>query len=149
MWRLKGGTEAYAYFLRRYTTTNLTPDQIHQIGLDEVARIEKEMDTIFRKLGRTEGSINDRSQKLKQDLAYPRTEAGRAAIMADADSILRDAEKRAALLFDKTPKARVVVRSPSRAFVGQRHRFVRIPPLLHRHHSPDGYKINHGESSDS
>jgi uncharacterized protein (DUF885 family) len=109
LWRLKGGTEAYAYFLRRYTTTNLTPDQIHQIGLDEVARIEKEMDTIFRKLGRTEGSINDRSQKLKQDLAYPRTEAGRAAIMADADSILRDAEKRAALLFDKTPKARVVV----------------------------------------
>ena len=109
LWRLKGGAEAYAYFLRRYTTTNLTPDQIHQIGLNEVARIEKEMDAIFRKLGRTEGSINERSEKLKQDLAYPRTEAGRAAIMTDADSILRDAEKRAAVLFDKTPKARVVV----------------------------------------
>ncbi len=109
LWRLKGGADAYAYFLRRYTTTNLTPDQIHQIGLNEVARIEKEMDTIFRKLGRSEGSINERSEKLKQDLAYPRTEVGRAAIMTDADSILRDAEKRAAVLFDKTPKARVVV----------------------------------------
>ena len=109
LWRLKGGADAYAYFLRRYTTTNLTPEQIHQIGLDEVARIEKEMDTIFRRLGRTEGSVNERSEKLKQDLGYPRTEAGRMALMADADSILRDAEKRSAALFDKTPKSRVVV----------------------------------------
>ena len=109
LWRLKGGADAYAYFLRRYTTTNLTPDQIHRIGLNEVARLEKEMDTIFRRLGRTEGSINERSEKLKQDLAYPRTEAGRASIMTDAESILRDAETRSAALFDKTPKARVVV----------------------------------------
>ena len=109
LWRLKGGASAYPYFLRRYTTTNLTPEQIHQVGLNEVARIEKEMDTIFRRLGRTEGSINQRSEKLKQDMAYPLTEEGRATIMADADGILRDAEKRAAVLFDKTPKSRVVV----------------------------------------
>jgi len=109
LWRLKGGAEAYAYFLRRYTTTNLTADQIHEIGMQEVARIEKEMDMIFRRMGRTEGTINQRSEKLKQDLAYPRTEAARAVIMADADGILRDAEKRAALLFDKTPKSPVVV----------------------------------------
>jgi len=109
LWRLKGGGDAYAYFLHRYTTTNLTPEQIHQIGLNEVARLEKEMDAIFRRLGRTEGSINERSEKLKQDLAYPRTEEGRMAIMAEADSILRDAEKRAAVLFDKTPKSRVLV----------------------------------------
>lgn len=109
LWRLKGGANAYAYFLRRYTTTNLTPEQIHQIGLNQVARIEKEMDTIFRRLGRTEGTINQRSEKLKQDMAYPLTEQGRATIMADADGILRDAEKRAAVLFDKTPKSRVVV----------------------------------------
>jgi uncharacterized protein (DUF885 family) len=109
LWRLQGGADAYKYFLHRFTTTNLTPDEIHQIGLNEVARIEKEMDTIFRRLGRTEGSINQRSEKLKQDLAYPRTEDGRKLIMADADGILRDAEKRAAVLFDKTPRARVVV----------------------------------------
>ena len=109
LWRLKGGADAYAYFLRRYTTTNLTPDQIHEIGLREVDRIEKEMDAIFRRLGRTEGSVNQRAEKLKQDLAYPKTEESRSTIMADADGILRDAEKRAAALFDKTPKSRVVV----------------------------------------
>ena len=67
-WRFKGGADAYAYFLRRYTTTNLTADQIHEIGLDEVARIEKQMDTILRSLGRTEGSVKDRIEKLKEDL---------------------------------------------------------------------------------
>ena len=110
LWRLKGGADAYAYFLRRYTTTNLTPEQIHEVGLREVDRIEKEMDAIFRRLGRTEGSVNERAEKLKQDLAYPKTEEGRTAMMADADGILRDAEKRSAALFDKTPKSPVVVK---------------------------------------
>ena len=51
LWRLKGGAEAYAYFLHRYTTTHLTADQIHEIGLREVARIEKEMDGISAPAG--------------------------------------------------------------------------------------------------
>ena len=108
LWRLKGGPEAYAYFLRRYTTTDLTADQIHEIGLKEVARIEGEMDAILRKLGRTQGSVNERVEKLKQDLGYPQTEAGRDLIMKDVEGILRDAEKRSAALFDKTPKSPVV-----------------------------------------
>ncbi len=44
---------AYAYFLRAFTSTTLTADEIHQIGLREVARLEREMDAIFRKLGRS------------------------------------------------------------------------------------------------
>src|SRR5215471_8521137 len=39
LWRFPKGAEAYAFFLRRYTTTNMTADEIHQKGLDEVARI--------------------------------------------------------------------------------------------------------------
>jgi uncharacterized protein (DUF885 family) len=108
LWRLKGGREAYAYFLRRFTTTNLTADEIHNIGLQEVERIEKEMDVLLRRLGRTEGSVKDRVEKLKQDLGYPKTEEGRRIIMADVEGILRDAEKRSALLFDHTPKSPVV-----------------------------------------
>jgi uncharacterized protein (DUF885 family) len=108
LWRLKGGPAAYAYFLRRYTTTNLTPDQIHQIGLAEVARIEKEMDDIFRRLGSTNGSLKERIAKLEQDLGYPKTEEGRKMIMADVEQILRDGEKRSAVLFDHTPKSPVV-----------------------------------------
>ncbi|HTS50088.1 MAG TPA: DUF885 domain-containing protein [Bryobacteraceae bacterium] len=108
LWRLKGGADAYAYFLNRYTTTHLTADQIHEIGLREVARIEKEMDGILRRLGRTEGSVKDRVEKLKQDLGYPKTEEGRVQIMADVNQILRDAQKRSDSLFDKVPKSPVV-----------------------------------------
>lgn len=110
LWRLKGGDQAYAYFLRRYTTTNLTADQIHQIGLDQVSRIETQMDTLLRKLGRTAGSVKDRIAKLKLDLQYPNptSEESRAQVMRDIEGILRDAEKRAALLFDLRPKAPVI-----------------------------------------
>ena len=108
LWRFKGGPEAYAHFLRRFTTTDLTPDQIHEIGLREVARIEKEMDAILRELHRTDGSVKERVEKLKADLAYPLTEEGRKLIMADVEQILRDAERRSQSLFDQRPKSPVI-----------------------------------------
>jgi uncharacterized protein (DUF885 family) len=110
LWRFKGGANAYAYTLRRYTTTNLTADEIHEIGLQRVAALEKQMDDVFRQIGRTQGSITERIEAAKKSEAYPLTEEGRTAIMADADRILRDAEVRAASQFDRTPKAPVVAR---------------------------------------
>lgn len=108
LWRFKSGSNAYAYALRRFTTTNLTAEQIHQIGLREVARIESEMDTIFRRLGRSEGPLQTRINTLKKDLGYPLTEQGRELIMADVNQILRDAQKRSEALFDTVPKSPVV-----------------------------------------
>jgi uncharacterized protein (DUF885 family) len=111
LWRFGNGADVYAYSLRRYTTTNLSADEIHEIGLRQVERIEKEMDAVLRQLGRTEGSVKDRIEKLKQDLSYPDTADGRTRIMADVEGILRDAEKRAAALFDVRPNAPVVAQS--------------------------------------
>ena len=110
LWRFKGGAEAYANSLRRFTTTNLTADQIHEIGLQRVAALEKQMDDVMRQIGRTQGSIKERVEALKKSQAYPLTEDGRTRIMADVDVMLRDAEKRAALQFDRTPKAPVIAR---------------------------------------
>ncbi len=108
LWRFKNGPDAYAFALRRFTTTSMTPEEIHQLGLRQVQKIESEMDGILRKLGRTQGSVKDRVAQLKQDLAYPITEEGRKLIMADVEQMLRDAERRAADLFDHRPKAPVV-----------------------------------------
>jgi uncharacterized protein (DUF885 family) len=118
LWRLKGGDAAYAYFLRRYTTTNLTPDAIHEIGLREVARIEREMDSILRKLGYTQGTLQERMDKVAatQDYPNPRSEESRSNIMRDINAILVDAETRSATLFDLRPKARVVAQ-PFPSFV--------------------------------
>ena len=49
LWRLKGGADAYAYFLHRYTTTNLTAAEIHEIGLKQVKQIESQMDVLLRR----------------------------------------------------------------------------------------------------
>ena len=110
LWRFAGGDQAYAFALSRFTSTKLTADEIHQIGLQQVARIEGEMDAIFRKLGRTEGSVAERAKKLKDDLTYtdPTSDASRAAIMQDIDSMLADALKRSPSLFDLQPKGPVV-----------------------------------------
>jgi uncharacterized protein (DUF885 family) len=108
LWRLKGGAAAYEYALRRFTTTNLSGEQIHEIGLREVDHLEKEMETILQRLGRRDGSLNARIEKLKQDLGYPITEEGRASIMRDVERILRDAQTRSAALFNQVPKSPVV-----------------------------------------
>lgn len=110
LWRLKGGADAYKYDLRRFTTTNLTPDEIHEIGLKQVARIEKEMDQVLRRMGGTEGALKDRIAKLQADLEYPNptSDQSRQQIMDDINGILSDAQRRAALLFDKRPKAPVI-----------------------------------------
>jgi uncharacterized protein (DUF885 family) len=108
LWRFPRGAEAYAYHLRRHTTTSLTADEIHEIGLREVARIEADMETILRRLGRTQGSLNARIEQLRKDLGYPLDEQGRAALMANVDRIMRDAERRAPSLFDRPPRVAVV-----------------------------------------
>lgn len=110
LWRFANGAETYAYRLRQFTSTDLSADQIHAIGLSEVARIEGEMDTILRSLGRTKGSVKERTQQLHKDLSYPATDAGRKQIMADIDTMIRDAERRADVLFDIRPKAAVIAR---------------------------------------
>ncbi|HET7537008.1 MAG TPA: DUF885 domain-containing protein [Candidatus Didemnitutus sp.] len=106
---LPGGDKAYANALRRNTTTDLTAEQIHAIGLKEVARIEKEMDGYFRQLGYTEGTIEERFQKLEAD-KQPKEEDPRPAMLARFEEILRDAQERSKLVFDITPKAPVVVK---------------------------------------
>lgn len=112
LWHLKGGDEAYAYNLRRYTTTNLTADQIHQIGLDQVARIEGQMDALLRRINRTQGTVKERVAQLELDLQYsnPASDDSREQIMRDIDGIIRDAEKRSVLLFDVRPKSPVIAR---------------------------------------
>src|SRR5581483_11282469 len=108
LWRFPGGDKAYAFDLRRFTTTKVPAEEIHQIGLREVARLEGEMEKVLAGLGRTQGTLKERTKALERDLAYPNTDQGRAAIMADIERILRDAEKRSAALFAETPKAPVV-----------------------------------------
>ena len=66
VWQMPNGAEAYAYFARQHTTTDLTPEQIHQIGLDEVARIRGEMEAVKNQVG-FKGSLPEFFQFLRTD----------------------------------------------------------------------------------
>jgi uncharacterized protein (DUF885 family) len=108
--RFLRGEEAYAYALRRSTTTEMTAEQIHQLGLKEVARIEREMDGTLRQLGYRDGTIKQRMDKLEEDSQPASDPDPRPELLKEYDRILRDAEKRSALQFDLRPKAPVEVR---------------------------------------
>lgn len=90
VWDLPQGAEFYAYQVRSHTTTDMTPDQVHELGLSEVARIEQEMDAILQAEGLVEGSIGERVQQIAQreDQVYPDTDAGRAQIITDFQAII-------------------------------------------------------------
>ena len=65
-WQMPNGGEMYAFFARRYTTTGMTPDQIHQTGLNEVERLRGEMEASKEKAG-YQGSLNEFFQFLRTD----------------------------------------------------------------------------------
>lgn len=106
--RLEGGDDYYAAQLKRFTTTDLTADEIHEIGLREVARIEAQMDELLREIGLEEGTVEERANILQERLAYPDTDEGRTALMDDIEVYLRDAEARAESLFDNRPTTPVI-----------------------------------------
>ena len=68
-WQMPNGGEMYAFFARRYTTTGMTPEEIHQIGLDEVERLRGEMEASKEKAG-YQGSLNEFFQFLRTDLRF-------------------------------------------------------------------------------
>ena len=109
VWRLEGGDKLYAARLRRATTTDYTPAEIHAIGLAQVARIEGEMDGLLKRLGYAEGSIKDRFARMEAD-HQPQGADPRAELLARFTTILRDAEARSKLVFDVRPTAPVEVR---------------------------------------
>ena len=109
LWRFRDGAAAYAFGLRRFTTTSMTAEQIHSKGLDEVKRIESEMEGLFQKLGYRDGSIIARFQKLQDDNSYPDSSNVRDLILADYAQMIRQNNERSLEAFDRRPKSQCIV----------------------------------------
>ena len=111
VWALPDGAAYYAWSARMHTSTDMTPAQIHQLGLDEVARIEAEMNDILVAQGLTEGSVGERVQAIsvRPDQLYPDTDEGRAAIIADFTKIIAEVDAGIGPHFNVRPKQGVKV----------------------------------------
>src|SRR4029078_6462091 len=84
---LKGAKDGAAYYaasLHSYTTTNLTPQEVHQLGLDQGREISAQLDAELRKQGLTKGTVGARVSALSADprYLYPNTDAGKSQIIA-------------------------------------------------------------------
>lgn len=111
VWALPQGEEFYQYMIRVHTTTDMTPAQVHQLGLDEVARIEGEMDAILRAEGLVEGSIGERVRQIasRPDQLYPDTDEGRAQILADYQAMIDHIDAGLGPYFNVRPTQQVKV----------------------------------------
>ena len=83
IWRIPDGDKIYANALKSNTTTDMTADEIHNVGLSEVARIEQEMDAILISQGYTEGAVTERVKALMAapEHNYPNTDEGRQQML--------------------------------------------------------------------
>ncbi|WP_293969875.1 DUF885 family protein [Sphingopyxis sp.] len=106
-----GGKAYYDMLLVSATNTDLTADQIHQIGLDEVARIKTEMEAIKQQVG-FKGSLQDFFKYVRDDerFYYPNTDAGRQQYIDTATAHIAFMKKQLPKYFGILPKADVIVK---------------------------------------
>jgi len=119
--RLPDGADYYAASLKQMTTTDYTPEQVHALGLSEVARIGIEMDTLLRSQGITKGSVSERVQMLHKDPRFllPNTDEGRKQMLAGYQRILDEVSARMPEYFRTIPTTRLTVeRVPAAAEKG-------------------------------
>jgi len=112
-WSLPDGDAYYAWCVRMHTTTDMTPEQVHALGLSEVARIGAEMDAILKDKGLAEGSIGARVQQLAHapDSTFPSTPEGKAAMLKQYQAILDEVNAGLGDAFDVRPKLGVQVKA--------------------------------------
>jgi uncharacterized protein (DUF885 family) len=111
-WRLTNGDAIYAEALRQATTTNFTPAEVHQMGLDQVADISSQLDTILRNQGYTQGSVGERLAALNRTPSqlYPDSDAGRADLLAGLNAGVKDMYARLPQDFATVPSAPLEIR---------------------------------------
>ncbi len=112
VWRLPDGEAYYAAAASAATTTELTGDEIHRLGLDQVAEISARIDGILTGQGMTQGSVGERLVALNEraDQLHPKTDPGREALLEQLRAQVAAMTKRLPEQFAVLPKAPVEVR---------------------------------------
>jgi len=111
VWKLPDGDAYYRWALRLHTTTDLSPDEVHAIGLTEIRRIHEEMGKILESEGLPSEDPIATLLELNRDprFLYPDTDEGRAAILDDYQTIVDETWQRLPELFGRLPVAPVRV----------------------------------------
>jgi uncharacterized protein (DUF885 family) len=126
IWRIPNGDEFYAMSVRQATTTEMTPEQIHQTGLDLVRSLSAQTDALMRKQGLTRGTVGERFRGMYADpqFRYPNTDAGKDKLLADLNAQVEVIRARLPQYFGALPKTPLEIK--------------RVPPFIEAG-APGGY----------
>jgi uncharacterized protein (DUF885 family) len=112
MWARPYGEDYYRWALKASTTTAMTPDEVHQLGLEQLEMLHGRMDAILRSLGYTRGSVGERMQALAKDSRYqfPQGDEGREEILATIEESLAKIRDRLPQAFNTLMRGNLEVR---------------------------------------
>ena len=110
--RLPDGGALYQVALRASTTTDMTAEEVHRLGLEQAKELDAKMDALLRSQGHRRGTVAERVQALSKDpqYLYPDTDAGRQQILDYCNSLIRALQPQLPKYFRILPKAPVEVR---------------------------------------
>jgi uncharacterized protein (DUF885 family) len=126
VWHFKDGDAYYQWALKAGTTTTKTPDEIHQLGLEQVKAIQARMEEIMAKQGMTGGTVGERMAALGRDpkQLYPDTAAGREQLLAYLNGRIADIRTRLPRAFATMVPGKLIIK--------------RVPPAIEAG-APGGY----------
>jgi uncharacterized protein (DUF885 family) len=111
-WRLSDGEAIYAEALKEATTTNFTPAEVHQMGLDQVAEITSQLDEILKSQGFANGSVGERLAAVSRNPSqvYADNDAGRAELLSYLNQVVKDMYARLPSAFATLPNQPLEIR---------------------------------------
>ncbi|MBL6853510.1 MAG: DUF885 family protein [Alphaproteobacteria bacterium] len=132
VWRLPKGDEYYHESVLFWTTSTMTPAEIHQTGLDIIKDHSAKIDAIMRQHGMTTGTVGERLRGMYSDPAmlYANTDAAKEQLIADLNVKVKAVRARLPDYFGVLPKAEVVIkRVPKEIEAGQAGGYYNAPSL--------------------
>lgn len=125
-WRLPEGDAYYNLGIRSNTTTAMSGEEIHRMGLEQVADLHRQLDPLLRAAGYTQGSVGERMNALNREPAqlYPNTDEGRAELLRDLNGYVALIAPLLPRVFNTIPSARLQIN--------------RVPPAIEAG-APGGY----------
>lgn len=112
MWKLPEAERAYAWLVEAGTTTRRMPEEVHQSGLEQVAKLSAEMDVLLKAQGLTKGSVGARLAELgkRPDLLYPNTDAGRTELLGYLNRTVANIRGKMPQVFGKVVEGKLIVK---------------------------------------
>ncbi len=149
VWRLPDGEAYYRFGLKYYTTSSMTPDEVHQMGLEQVAEISSRADALLKAQGLTQGSVGARIAALGKDprFVYPNKDEAKDELIQELNAQMVAMQARMPDYFGRLPKSPCDIKRVPKAIEAGAPGGYYQPPALDGSR-PGAYYINLRDTSE-